>query len=205
MSEIFQLVGVVVTIYFLSVRILMLYRRCSDEEAKETIASCLPKIASWFQENATGSRPTNKGNDSILDCGLIDEIWASIRLVLGESRYNQLLQLAETGTQLFSEGYHSGLHCIWLSLFHMNDSEKQRLATILTNAITQRLIPPEYDTRVKVDWTRRNDLDMAVLEIRYAKSKEQRKLLDNVIARERDKVVAMNTVVVDDTEDVDLF
>ena len=131
MSEIFQLVGVVVTIYFLSVRILMLYRRCSEEEAKETIASCLPKIASWFQENATGSRPTNKGNDSILDCGLIDEIWASIRLVLGESRYNQLLQLAKTGTQLFSEGYHSGLHCIWLSLFHTNDSEKQRLATIL--------------------------------------------------------------------------
>ena len=184
------------TIYFLSVRILMLYRRCSEEEAKETIASCIPKIASWYQENVSGSQPTDKGNDSILDRGLIDEIWISVRLVLGEAQYNRLSRLAVTGAQLLSVGYHSGLHCIWLSLFHTNDSEKQRLATILTNVIRQRLIPPEYDTRVLVDWTRRNDFDMDVLEIRYAKSEEQRKILDNVIARERNKIVAMNTAVV---------
>ena len=46
---------------------------------------------------------------------------------------------------------------------------------------------------------------MPVLEIRYAKSEEQRKILDNVFARSRANIIAKNAPVVDDTEEIDLF
>jgi len=198
MLVIIQLVGFLVIIYFLAVRILMLYNKCSEEDAKK-------KIASWIQENVSGSQKIDKDSDSILDAGLIDEIWTRIRLVLGEAIYNQLLKLAGLGTVLFSENYHSGLPCILISLIYTNDSDKQRIQTALTDIIKERLVPPEYDNRYLVDWRNRSDLDMAVLEIRYAKSEAQRQILDNVIERSRANIVARNAPVIDDTEEVDLF
>lgn len=208
MAEIFQLVGVLVTIYFLAVKIVMLWKQCPEEGAKEIIASgckkAAPKIASWWQENASGLPPKAKESDSILDTGLIDAIWVAIQLV-DEVLYKQLRDLAALGTTLFSADYHSGLPCIYISLLDTNDSEKQRLGTILAAVIQQRLTSPEYDTRVLVDWTRRSDLDMPVLEIRYAKSEEQRKIMNNVFARSRANIIAKNAPVVDDTEEIDLF
>ena len=41
MAEIFQLVGVLVTIYFLAVKIVMLWKQCPEEEAKELVHSDL--------------------------------------------------------------------------------------------------------------------------------------------------------------------
>ena len=189
MAEIFQLVGVLVTIYFLAVKIVMLWKQCPEEEAKEMIASGIP--------------PKAKESDSILDTGLIDKMWVVIQLV-DEVLYTQLQNLAALGTTLFSADYHSGLPCIFISLLDTDDSKKKRLETILTAVIKQRLTSPEYDTRVLVDWTRHSDLDMPVLEIRYAKSEEQRKILDNVFARSRANIIAKNAVV-DDTEEIDLF
>lgn len=196
MLAIIQLAGICVITYFLILGVVMLFMQCPAGEAQKMIAS-------WIQENVSGSQKTD--NDSILDYGLIEEIWTNIRLVLGEAQYNQLFQLAVLGTTLFSMNYHSGLPCILISLNYTNDSDKRRIQTALTNVINQRLIPPEYDTRVLVDWTRRNDLDMAVLEIRYAKTEGQRKIMDNVFARSRTKIIAKSAAVIDDTEGVDLF
>ena len=79
MAEIFQLVGVLVTIYFLAVKIVMLWKQCPEEEAKEMIASGIP--------------PKAKESDSILDTGLIDKMWVVIQLV-DEVLYTQLQNLA---------------------------------------------------------------------------------------------------------------
>lgn len=51
----------------------------------------------------------------------------------------------------------------------------------------------------------RNDLAMPVLRLHFALTREQQKNLDKELASLSKKIIAKNTSVIDDTEEVDLF
>ena len=91
------------------------------------------------------------------------------------------------------------------SVYYVDDNEKQRITSKLINDTKKHLKRYGCDTRILTEWRERSDLHMPVLFIYYAKTEAQKKILDIELAERRNKIVAINTAVVDDTEDVDLF
>lgn len=95
--------------------------------------------------------------------------------------------------------------CIKVSVYYANDDEKQRLENLLTNILVVYLRMRHCDTRVFTDWTIRKDLAIPVLRLHFAITKEHQKNLNNAFANRSKKIIAKNTPVIDDTEEVDLF
>ncbi len=144
--------------------------------------------------------------DFTADEGFIEEIWTNVRNIIGDNKFNQLIKLSNSciGTPLLSTGYNSGLPYIAVSVYYADEGEKQRLECVLTNVVSKYLHIFGYDTRVLVDWKKRYDLDMTFLELRYAKTKEQKLILNNMQRRCRDEVITRNTDILDETEEEDL-
>lgn len=133
-------------------------------------------------------------------------MWSDVRTLIGEQRYNQICELSYSnkGEPFLSRDINSSLPKIRISVFCKDDSERQQLESTLTTVITDYLNRSHYDTRVLKAWTKRADFNMDVFEVRYATNRSQQKILDAEFARRSKKIIAMNTAVTDDTEDVDL-
>lgn len=145
--------------------------------------------------------------DFTSDEGFIEEIWINVRNVIGEARFKQLRELANSviGTPLLSRGYWSGLPYIAIAVFCVDEDERRRLESVLTNVLKIHLRIFGLDTRVLADWKKRYDLAIDVLVLRYAKTKDEKSILDNVFAGYRNKIITLNMDVIDDTEDADLL
>lgn len=61
-----------------------------------------------------------------------------------------------------------------------------------------------YDTQILVDWKVRYDLNMPFLEIRYARTPDEKRILTIGLQNNRQIAVTRNSAVIDDTEDEDL-
>ena len=135
-----------------------------------------------------------------------EAMWSNVRTLIGEQRYNQICELSysNNGEPFLSRDINSSLPKIRISVYCKDASERQQLESTLTTVITDYLKRSHYDTRVLKAWTKRADFNMDVFEVRYATNRSQQKILDAEFARRSKKIIAMNTTVVDDTEDVDL-
>lgn len=134
------------------------------------------------------------------DSGFAEEVWQNVRNIIGEKRFQQLYKLSVSyiGTPLLSYGFNSGLPYIAVSLLDIEENEKKRIEAVLVNLTRTYLKKYGFDMRLLVDWKQRYDLDMPFLELRYAKTKEQRKIIDLVQSHNREEVIAKNSPVYDE-------
>lgn len=162
-----------------------------------------------FGKNLWTKYKERKVNSPKFEKELLSASEYSIRTLVGEQRYQQHCDIAEsdidplliyTGT-----GDDYNLSYIANSVYYVDDNEKQRITSKLTDVTKKHLKRYGCDTRILTEWRERPDLHMPVLLIYYAKTEAQKKILDIELAERRNKIVAMNTAVVDDTEAVDLF
>ncbi|MCM1060308.1 MAG: hypothetical protein NC452_08435, partial [Eubacterium sp.] len=140
------------------------------------------------------------------DMGFINNIYENIKNIIGEKRFEQLVRLSKTAisTPLIFFGENSGLPYIAISLFYADENEKQIIETVLINLITQYLRIYGYYELTLVNWKERFDLKMPVLEIRYARTREEQRILDIGLQNNRQTIISVNNDVIDDTDSDDL-
>lgn len=140
------------------------------------------------------------------DVGFANTIWDNIRNVIGDKRYNQLVQLSQTAisTPLLSFGENSGLPYIAISIFYVDDNEKQILESVLTNVVTMYLKTYGFNKSILANWKRRYDLNMPYFEVRYAQTQEEKRILNIELQNNQQNILAINTEVMDDEDNEDL-
>ena len=182
---------VVIACFYVTCHIVKIWTGCDTNEAVKKIHNFM---------NGTANV------DFTSDTGFTEEIWYNVKNIIGDVRFNQLVKLSNSniGIPLLSFGYNSGLPYIAVSLYYADDSEKQRLESVLINVVKKYLHLSAYDTRLLVNWKRRYDLDMPFLEFRYAKNREQKAIMDYLQAGNCDEIITRNAEVLDDTEDDNL-
>lgn len=140
------------------------------------------------------------------DLGFANDVWDNIKNIIGDKRFEQLLRLSQTAisTPLLSFGFNSGLPYIAVSLYYADDNEKHVIETVIVNLVTQYLKIYGYYHLTLVNWKKRGDLNMPVLQIRYARTREEKNILDIGLQNNRQSIIAVNTNVTDDTDSEDL-
>lgn len=177
--------------YYAVCHIIKLWTGCNDLEA-------VVKIHNFINGNAVYSFEN--------DFGFENAVCENIRNIIGDKRYDQLIKLSQTAisTPLLSFGYYSGLPYIAISMYYEDDNEKQVLENILTNLVRSYLRIYGYGTNILVDWKIRPDLKMPYLLIRYACTKEEKRIIEMTLQTSIKSIIDTNTDITDDTESDDL-
>lgn len=72
------------------------------------------------------------------------------------------------------------------------------------NVVKQYLLVYKYDMSVLAVWKERYDLNMPILQIRYARNEEEKRVLEIGIRNQQQNITTSNSSPKDDTEDDDL-
>lgn len=140
------------------------------------------------------------------DIGFANDVWENIKNIIGEKRFQQLVNLSNTAinTPLLSFGENSGLPYIAISLYYEDENEKQVIGNVLSNLVVRYLKIYGYDLRILVEWKVRYDLNMPFIEIRYARTMDEQRILNIGLQNNRKSIIGRNSAIIDDTEDEDL-
>lgn len=186
------IVGFVVCMlaYYGVIKIIRIWTGCSSSEAVMRLQKFVNGIPNYrFEE----------------DAGLQNEIWENVKKIIGDKRYQQLVALSTTAisTPLFFAGVEGILPFVAVSLYYQDFNEKQILENLIVNCVKKYLQFYGYNTAVLVVWKERYDLNMPILQIRYARNEEERKILAIGMRNQQQIISMQNSVVTDDIE-VDL-
>ncbi|MVX67020.1 hypothetical protein GKZ28_25545 [Clostridium chromiireducens] len=165
-----------------------LWTGCSDNEA-------ITKIHNFVN---------GKVNYSLAqDCNFVSDIWHNVNNIIGDKRYSELERLSITciDTQLVSFNYNSGLPYVAITLPYEDNSEKTRLEFTLVNLLKKYLNTHSLNTSVLVDWKVRYDLNLPFLELRYAQTDEELRILKLVLDTEKTNILKQYHPLVDDEEE----
>lgn len=140
------------------------------------------------------------------DTGFANEVWSNVRNIIGDKRFQKLLNLSNTAISfpLLTHGINGGLPYVAISVFYTDDNEKQVLESVLVNLVRGYLERYGYGTNISVKWRTRYDLRMPMLVIEYARTEEEKRILAICLKANQKKIVKQYTPVTDDTEDEDL-
>lgn len=168
-----------------------LWKGCNFEEAVTTLQNIVSGKATY---NFT------------TDAGFAEEIWMNVKNVIGERRFQRLVALSNTAitTPLLFCGENSGLPYITVSVYFEDENEKMVLENVILNIIIRYLRICAYDTRICAEWKKREDLKMPYLEIRYARTPDEKRILSIMLAEKQKQITNMETDIIDETEDNDL-
>lgn len=174
--------------YYGVIKLIRTWTGCSSNEAVTRLQRFVNGIPNYRLEE---------------DAGLQNEIWENVKKVIGDKRYQQLYALSTTAisTPLFFAGVEGILPFIAVSLYYQNDNEKRILENLIVNVVKKYLQIYGYDIDVLVVWKERYDLNMPILQIRYARNEEERKTLAIGIRNQQQIISMQNSAVTDDTED----
>ena len=78
------------------------------------------------------------------------------------------------------------------------------MENIILNVVKQYLLVYKYDMSVLAVWKERYDLNMPILQIRYARNEEEKRVLEIGIRNQQQNITTSNSSPKDDTEDDDL-
>lgn len=174
--------------YYGVIKLIRIWTGCSSDEAVTRLQRFVNGIPNYrFEE----------------DSGLQNEIWENVKKIIGDKRYQQLVALNTTAisTPLFFAGVEGILPFIAVSLYYQDDNEKRILENLIVNVVKKYLQFYGYDTTVLVVWKERYDLNMPILQIRYARNEEERKTLAIGIRNQQQIISMQNSAITDDTED----
>ncbi|MEL7606058.1 MAG: hypothetical protein AAGU39_08390 [Sedimentibacter saalensis] len=140
------------------------------------------------------------------DVGFVNDVWENVRNIIGEKRFKQLVNLSQSAitTPLLSFGKDSGLPYIAISVYCEDENEKNIVKNVLSNLVIKYLQMYGYSTQILANWKIRYDLNMPYLKIWYARTQEERRILNIGLQNIRQKIVTRNNVIIDDTEEEDL-
>lgn len=140
------------------------------------------------------------------DINFQNEVWENLRNIIGEKRYNQLVKLSKTAisTPLLFFRENGGIPCFSLSVFCYDDNEQKTIETVVTNITLKYLHLYGYSENIIVNWKKRYDLNMSILEIQYARSEKEQQLLNVILQHHRNAIIANNIDVFDDEDDEEL-
>lgn len=180
-----------IAVYYAVIHIIQIWTGCDTTEATTKLHNAINGNAHYALCN---------------DLGFDQAISESVKSVIGDRRYEQLISLSHTAidTPLLSFGYNSGLPYAAISVYHADNNEKQVLENLLTETVRRYLRMYGYSDRVLVDWKFRYDLQMPVLMIRYARTKEEKRILAIGLQNSRQAIISQNASVIDDTDDEEL-
>ena len=180
--------SICVILYLVVIKLIRMWTGCSNDEAVVKLQRLINGTPVYRIEE---------------DIGLQNEIWENVKKVIGEKRYNQLVDLNSTAInpQLYFVGIEGALPCIGISLYYLDDTEKRVLESIIVNIVKKYLQIYGYFTSVLVVWKERYDLNMPYLQIRYARNDEEKRILEIGIKNQRQIISMQNSVVEDDSED----
>lgn len=180
-----------IALYYLIIHIIKRWTGCDNTEAEQKIHNFV-----------NGRKPYSFDKDD----GFINEVWWNIRNIIGDKRFEQLCRLSQTaiGTHLLIFGHSSGLPYIAITVPYANNSEKQIIESISSTLVKRYLQIYGYNTRVITDWKTRYDLNMPYLEIRYATSKEENRIMDIVLQNVQRNIISQNSAITDDEDENDL-
>lgn len=194
MNVILFILGVLVVCvggFYVACYIIRLWTGCNHNEAVAKLHSLL-----------NGKIQYSFSNDE----GFVSAVWENVKNVIGEKRFEELRKLSNTSitTPLLSFGMESGLPYIAVSVGRIDDNEKAILQHILPNLVKKYLHIYGYGEDVLIDWKERFDLKMPFLEIRYARTSEERRILGIAMHYDQQDFIAKNGDVIDDLETDDL-
>ncbi|QUI21567.1 hypothetical protein HZI73_04340 [Vallitalea pronyensis] len=140
------------------------------------------------------------------DVGFDNDVWENVKNIVGEKRFKQLINLSKTAinTPLLCFGVNSGLPYIAISVYYEDEHEKRVLENVLSNLVRGYLKIYGFNTHILVNWKTRHDLRMPYLLIRYARIREEKRILDIGLENDRERIITRNKVVKDHTEAEDL-
>ncbi len=177
-----------IAVYYGVIKMIKMWSGCSDKEATAKLKRFINGTPNYkFEE----------------DIGLQNEIWENVKKIIGEKRFQQLINLSTTAinTPLFFSGVEGILPFIGVAVYYTDNNEKQILENLIVNVARKYLHIYGYDTAVLVVWKERYDLMMPFLQIRYARNEEERKTLAIGIRNQRQIISIHNSSIKDDTED----
>lgn len=167
------LAGSLVIIYFLAVRIVMLYSQCTEEEAKK-------KLASWWRENVSGQPQDTYELSS--DNNYRRDVNSAVEGIVGEARYNDLCELDKWSSTLAFDDRHSGYSTVNVTVNSSDKNEEKRLQGIL-ESVTRRYVLNYGDpanAKVLSVWSRNKFLRLPMLIIMYSRNEKEKKMLDRI-------------------------
>lgn len=187
MLEIAMILGVGVMAYLAIVGLIMLFAKCSFEDAREMVAS-------FFKENEYElSRDFNYKQS-------INEI---VKDILGETRYGELCKLDKYSNTLLFCDNHNGLPSVKITLNINDDNEKKRLETVIEEITRKYLLNYGESPYVKIllEWSHNAVLDLPMLVLLYSRNKKEWAILDAFEEANVKKIALKYKNVIDETED----
>ncbi len=169
-SVVLQILG----IFACTVLLTQVFTGCSTREA-------IAKIQSIFNGNEKTIVTLEQ------DPGLWSEIWAAIRNIIGDARFDKLRRiyeaLAASQGGISLHGHHSGLPYILIILDQLNDTERKLIETVITGIVKRHLKMRGLPDSVIVTWGQ-YDNGLEYLEIRFGETEEQHNIVRTVLANE---------------------
>lgn len=181
-----------IAIFYMVCYGIKLWKGCNFEEAVTTLQNVVSGKAAY---------------DFTTDASFADEIWQNVRDIIGERRFQRLVALSNTSitTPLLVCGEKSGLPYIAVSVFYEDENERMVLEHVISNIVIRYLHISAFDMHICKEWKRREDLKMPYLEIRYARTPDEKRILSIMLAEKQKRITDMETDIIDETGDDDLY
>lgn len=184
-------VAIVIGAYYLVIHFIKLWTGCDNDEANAKLHNFFNGTANCTIEN---------------DSALFTEISDNIQNIIGEKRFQQLVNLSNTmlSTPLLFFDNNGKIPRIIITVNCADENEKIILENILCNVFRKYLAVYGFGTEIISEWHIRSDLKMPYLQIGYAKNKEQKSALKLYMQHEQNTYIRTNSDISDDTETDDL-
>ena len=174
--------AVVVSVFFATRKLLMMWTGSTKEEATKQIQAFVSQKEVYHVAT---------------DQMLVTDIWNVVNDIIGDARYEELCRLART-SKLIATDCASGLPYIAVTVNYVDENEKQRLENILTDLVSKYLGIHGLPKDVLADWKENGHVKMPVLMIRYAETEEQLKILNACLQEETVKIIKKRQPLKDD-------
>lgn len=175
LSLLFIIIGVLLIAiggFYTAIFVVRLWTGCTKKDAVKRIRDAV---------NGTVHIPLEQ------DPGLWSEIWAAIRNIIGEARFDKLRRIYESlassqgGITLC--GHHSGLLYIVIILDQLTDAERKLIEAVVVGIVKRHLRIRGLPDLVIVTWGE-YDNGLVYLEIRFGETEEQQGIVRAVLADE---------------------
>lgn len=169
-AAILQILG----IFACAVLLTQVFTGCSISEA-------ITKVQSIFKHNENTIVALEE------DPGLWSAIWAAVRNIIGDARFDKLRRiyeaLASSQGSISLHGHHSGLPYILIILDQLTDEERRLIEAVVVGIVKRKLRALGLPDSVIVTWGQ-YDNGLEYLEIRFGETEEQHNIVRTVLANE---------------------